>query len=340
MSEKVVIVGAGVSGLTSAVVLAEDPYRRFDVRVVAERIGVASLSGVAAASFFPYAASHPCAGAWMRTGMAAFLRLAESPETGVVLRPGHLVSSRPIDVDPWWRDLVLDGERGIAGARGLDRRYVDGVRFRTPIIEMPIYLEYLRRRLERAGGVIEPARIASLDDVVAADTTVVQCGGVRARELADDPRVTPSLGQLVRVTADEEIGELRIDEDDATRPTYVVPRSRDRVLGTIDRDWPAERGLEPPDPDSDVTRAIVDRAAALDPTVRSAVVLDSYCGLRPRRDVVRVEVDATWLARGLRVVHNYGHGGAGVTLSWGAASDARDLVASLLAVPARGRVGG
>ena len=216
------------------------------------------------------------------------------------------------------------------------RATVAGIRFRTPIIEMPIYLEFLRRRLERAGVPIERTRIAALDDVVAADTTVVHCGGVRARELAADPRVTPSLGQLVRVAADEEIGELRIDEDVPARPTYVVPRSTDRVLGTIDRPWPVDRGLNPPPSDPDETRDIVERCAALDPTVRDADVLDSYCGLRPRRDVVRVEVDSTWLARGLRVVHNYGHGGAGVTLSWGAASDARDLVNSLLAVSVPG----
>jgi len=44
-------------------------------------------------------------------------------------------------------------------------------------------------------------------------------------------------------------------------------------------------------------------------------------GLRPHRSAgVRVERDSD-----LPVIHNYGHGGAGVSLSWGCAEEAADL---------------
>jgi D-amino-acid oxidase len=50
--------------------------------------------------------------------------------------------------------------------------------------------------------------------------------------------------------------------------------------------------------------------------------------LRPARPFVRLEAEPD----GARtVVHNYGHGGAGVTLSWGCAEDATDLVLAALA---------
>jgi D-amino-acid oxidase len=42
-------------------------------------------------------------------------------------------------------------------------------------------------------------------------------------------------------------------------------------------------------------------------------------GLRPVRPSVRLEAEA--LGGGRRLLHNYGHGGAGVTLSWGCALD-------------------
>ncbi|HMC79917.1 MAG TPA: FAD-dependent oxidoreductase, partial [Acidimicrobiia bacterium] len=45
-------------------------------------------------------------------------------------------------------------------------------------------------------------------------------------------------------------------------------------------------------------------------------------GLRPfRRDSVRLEREP-----GARVIHNYGHGGSGVTLSWGCAEEVSALV--------------
>lgn len=49
-------------------------------------------------------------------------------------------------------------------------------------------------------------------------------------------------------------------------------------------------------------------------------------GLRPARDPgVRVEREVT--ARGGVLVHNYGHGGAGVTVAWGCAEEAAALAA-------------
>jgi D-amino-acid oxidase len=68
--------------------------------------------------------------------------------------------------------------------------------------------------------------------------------------------------------------------------------------------------------------------------VRTAAVLTDLAarglghrvGLRPARPGDRLELDAIG---GTAVVHNYGHGGAGVTLSWGCAEAVRDLVAQL-----------
>jgi D-amino-acid oxidase len=45
-------------------------------------------------------------------------------------------------------------------------------------------------------------------------------------------------------------------------------------------------------------------------------------GLRPVRPAVRLEREG-------RVIHCYGQGGAGVTLSWGCAEEVRELVAQL-----------
>lgn len=56
-------------------------------------------------------------------------------------------------------------------------------------------------------------------------------------------------------------------------------------------------------------------------------------GVRPhRRTGIRLERETLISPSGTKhVVHNYGHGGAGITLSWGCAAIARDLVADIIA---------
>jgi D-amino-acid oxidase len=65
--------------------------------------------------------------------------------------------------------------------------------------------------------------------------------------------------------------------------------------------------------------------------LREAGIIGHRVGLRPTRPQVRLEestVDRT------RLIHNYGHGGAGVTLSWGCAREVLALVLSALPMKA------
>jgi D-amino-acid oxidase len=92
-------------------------------------------------------------------------------------------------------------------------------------------------------------------------------------------------------------------------PTYVIPRTHDVVLGGTDHVGEWDRSPSP-----EVAADIVRRAGALVPEVAGARVLRHKVGLRPARPEVRLE-------RIGDVIHCYGHGGAGVTLSWGCADE-------------------
>jgi D-amino-acid oxidase len=80
-------------------------------------------------------------------------------------------------------------------------------------------------------------------------------------------------------------------------------------------------------PDDEVTAAILDRAGRMVPAVAGASVVDVAVGLRPSRPEVRLELEPTGYGP---VLHHYGYGGAGVTLSWGAARAAAVLARSAL----------
>jgi D-amino-acid oxidase len=146
---------------------------------------------------------------------------------------------------------------------------------------------------------------------------VVNATGLGGRDLTRDTSTFPIRGQVVLVA---QFGLTNWWVDDAEL-TYLVPRSTDVVVGgtEIDGDWDVE-------PRPATAAAILERAAAIVPELRDARVLAHRVGLRPGRPEVRLEREP--LPGGPPVVHCYGHGGAGVTLSWGCAAEVRQLVES------------
>lgn len=299
---RVVVVGAGVVGLSCAVRLLEAGHR---VDVVARDLPLETTSAVAAAIWYPYRAlPQDRVTAWSATTYAVFDAIADTdPESGVRMAPGTEVfrGARP---DPWWRSAVPALER----VRDLPDGYADGWTFTTPVVEMPVYLAWLGGRVSELGGTITRLNLHALPT---GPDAVVNCSGLGARLLGADRTVVPVRGQVVYV---EQVGLDRWWLD-AEGPTYVVPRTHDIVLGGTDQEGEWSRT---PSPGS--AAEILQRAARLVPALRDAKVLRHKVGLRPVRPAVRLE-------RVGDVVHCYGHGGAGVTLSWGAADEVAALVA-------------
>jgi D-amino-acid oxidase len=211
--------------------------------------------------------------------------------------------------DPWWRDAVPALTR--VGAVGPP--YADGWSFVAPVIEMPVYLRWLVARVAALGGTLTRMALPALPDHT---DVVVDATGLGARLMAHDPSVTPVRGQVVHL---EQVGLDRWWLD-GSQPVYVVPRSHDIVVGGTDEVGEWDRR-----PDPDVAKLILERAMELVPALASARVLGHKVGLRPARPAVRLEVEDQ---ERTRVVHCYGHGGAGVTMSWGCADEVALLVGS------------
>src|SRR5262249_13940253 len=152
----------------------------------------------------------------------------------------------------------------------------------------------------------------------------VNCSGLGARELAHDAAVRPMRGQVVHAPNDIGLDVGVADEGRAGEVTYALPFDDHIVLGgTYEEDvWQAET-------DEVTLRAIVERCQRVLQqwglarwTGVGARQLQAWAGLRPARKIgdnpesVRLEIET--LPSGA-VVHNYGHGRVGVTLSWGTA---------------------
>jgi D-amino-acid oxidase len=305
------VVGAGVIGLTCALRLVE---HGFAVRVVARDRGEATTSSVAAAVWYPYRAfPFERVLGWAEASYGEFATLAaREPSSGVLLRAGVELMRRD-GPEPWWAGAVPD----LARAVDLPMGFEVGWRFTSPVVDMSRYLPWLEARLATHGVAIEHADLTDLGDARLDTPAVVDCAGLGARTLVPDPTVSPVRGQVVVV---EQVGiEEWVSHDEDERDlTYVIPRVDDVVIGGT-----ALEGVEDTTVDARTAEAFLGRATELVPALAGARVLRHKVGLRPARPSVRLDAEA----RGDRtVVHCYGHGGAGVTLSWGCAADVVDLV--------------
>lgn len=319
----VLVIGAGVIGLSTAVRLRESGL---DAHVWAEAPPRRTTSGVAAAIWYPYKARpRRRVLLWGKRTFEVFERLARRSEAGVYMRGGVELFREP-SPEPWWKSAVPVVRR--CEDRELPPGYADGYYFVVPVVEMPVYLDYLARRLAEAGGRIEERTVTSLEDAAGESAVVVNCAGLGARGLASDASVTPIRGQVVR-TSNPGLERFVLDEGNPEGVTYIVPRTGDCILGGT-----AEEGEWDTDPDPETAERILRRCARLEPRLEEAEILEHKVGLRPGRPEVRLELET--LPGGSACVHNYGHGGSGVTLSWGCAEEALGLVRQALEGDRRG----
>ncbi|MFE8990349.1 NAD(P)/FAD-dependent oxidoreductase [Streptomyces collinus] len=309
-SGEIVVVGGGVVGLTTALALVERGRR---VRVWTRDAVEATTSAVAGALWWPYRIE-PAATArtWALRSLEVYEELAARGEpAGVRMVEGVQGETRLDEADAWLAGRVPGLRAATAG-----EYEGTGIWVRLPLIDMPVHLRWLRERFVAAGGVVEKHAVSGFAEVDA--DVVVNCTGLAARELVPDPSVRPVRGQLV-VVENPGIDTWLVSTDAAGKHAYLFPQPGGLVLGgTSEEDaWSLE-------PDPATAEAIIDRCAALRPEIAGARVLEHRVGLRPTRPAVRLERDT--LPDGRLLVHNYGHGGAGVTVAWGCAQEAARLV--------------
>jgi D-amino-acid oxidase len=352
-----IVLGAGIIGLTCAVRLLEGGGR---VRVVTADEPARTLSRLAGAVWYPtHTDADPRVLAWARETYDELMAQAAAGVPGVAPRPTRMILRTPVGT-PWWSPAVPDFTTHPGGPdarRGADQgpgrsadtgqgsgltaspgRSADtgqgtglvagpgpgtgqGVgagewRFTVPSVEMPVYLPWLADRVRDLGGTFAPGRVGALADLGGQAGTLVNATGLAARVLADDPAVFPARGQIVGVANPGLVTSVR-DEEHPEGMTYVHPRSSDVVLGGT-----FQPGEWSQTPDPATTEAILRRCAELVPELAGARPLWEAAGLRPaRHGGPRVQADPRALPGGTRLVHAYGHGGVGVTLSWGCAAE-------------------
>ena len=311
---KVLVVGAGVSGLTCAVALLEAGA---DVTVVTASAPAGTVSAVAGAMLGPvFGSGDERSLAWEQRSDTVFRQLANDPATGVHLVSGRLLSAPELGpgLPPWAADVP--GYHGELIDAQLPNGFTSGFAAQLPFADMPSYLAWLTNRIQTLGGRVEQRLVTDLAESGTSADYVINCSGLGSVTLADDDTVEPVWGQHVVVSAPA-VAEFVMEGGGPGDCISVVPHRRGVLLGGVRR-----RGCNQLMPDHQIATETIARASLAIPALATAPVLGIEVGLRPARSRVRLE---TQQVGDTTVIHNYGHDGSGVFWSWGCAAEVVSL---------------
>jgi len=302
------VVGGGVSGLSTGIRLLEDGWI---VNLWSSKFSPNTTSDVAAALWYPFlSAPVEKTNLWGSKTYDVLKEFSTNPDAGISMTQTYEYF-REIQEDPSWKDSVDNFKRL---TDDLPSNYIECFSFITPIIEMPIYLKWLTKKYNDLGGSLEQKTISNFLELPSNFDVVVNCTGLEAGELTGDKEVYPIRGQILRVKTD--ISVMHLDQQIPTL-AYIVPRSNDMILGGVAQqdNW----SLSPTDKDRNF---ILKKCSQIIPELKDVEIIEELVGLRPGRTSVKLDKE---IISNRTLIHNYGHGGSGVTLSWGCADDVVEL---------------
>ncbi|KAG2155504.1 hypothetical protein DEU56DRAFT_311446 [Suillus clintonianus] len=357
--QSLVVLGAGVLGLTIAYLAAFAEDVSFNIKVIARELPGEDMDSQAWAS--PYAGANwspmELGGRDERIRMweqKTFDKLWDMIPTGLVkLLPTRLYTAQEGNIsDLWWKDLVRNIR--MLSPSDVPESFKAGVAFDTFSVNPAEYLPWLRSELISRGVTFERRNVRSLDELrslVGPDGILVNASSLGSRSIigVEDTKLYPIRGQTILVHAPG-LQECLIANRETEEATYIIPRpgkgQPDTAIlgGTFQpRNWDTSLDMQ-------IARGIFDRCAALAPCLKSAEfrILKHNVGLRPgREEGPRVELERIVLPlerthglvpwnespandrdheESMLVVHAYGFGPAGYQRSWGAAEEVLELI--------------
>lgn len=332
---KVVVVGAGIIGLSTAYRLVTE-LKGVQVTVVADKFTPDTTGDGAAGLWEPYIAGENsreelmrwCSGTWNH--LDGISKSEDGHKRGVFPISGYSFLVKRPEERPFWAEIVKNfrvlSDAELEEFSVFDAGY--GSFFTTFICEGRKYIPGLQERFVQAGGILQgPRKLLSLDEVAGECDIIVNCTGLGAAELVGDQTVHPVRGHILRVDAPCLKMFYVVDNQGLSdEMAYIIPNSDNVVLGGTRQknNWNVENIPEE-------GQAIVERCSALFPSIQHANIIERWTGLRPARFKVRLECsDLQTTDKTIKVVHNYGHGGSGLTMFWGCAGDVVGIVQQII----------
>lgn len=311
MSKNIAIIGAGISGMSTAYLLKDKGY---NITIYAKAFSPNITSNKAAAFWFPYHIRNDHRGIeWCNTSYNYYKSFTAIPEAGISMR--HLIKvlrENVEDKEPIWIDFMPAGSLRVMDETELQPGVARGYDITVPLIETQIFLPYLQQQLKHSGVTFIEKDVDDLNEFANGFDIVVNCSALGSRKLCNDEALIPVRGQVALLSPKEGMN-LYIDNE---KPMYVVPRKDAIIVGGT-----YEERIETDTTEPQTIERLLKNAYEIFPELKQQQVIGNWAGLRPYRPEVRLERE-----RGTNIIHNYGHGGSGFTLSFGCAETVKNLV--------------
>ncbi|KAK5992432.1 D-amino-acid oxidase-like protein [Cladobotryum mycophilum] len=350
MSE-IIVIGAGVIGLSSALRLQQAGYR---VTIIARDFPT-PFETVDKRALINY--SSQWAGAHNRwviptnpieerdhaLGVATYHYMEETSkrhhEAGVTFMKGieYFEDPQPAQrdlTDERARELGLEEFRVLEKSEFPDDRVNWGCEYKTWSLNPMVYCSFLLRQFSFLGGKVVDRELRNLHEAFLVKSlsgvqTVINCSGIGF----NDPAVFPTRGQTCVIANPCDVTVTRQNADGSW--TFCIPRGfhGGTIIGSTKEpdNWDA-------DPSPEVRERLLQALASTYPPILSngpLHVLGDIVGRRPtrhggirleREDISEGEIKGLAEPGSRRIIHAYGLGARGYELSWGVAGTVLELV--------------
>ncbi|KAL4218449.1 hypothetical protein ACF0H5_023184 [Mactra antiquata] len=321
---KIGIIGAGVIGLSSALRIIET-LPEAEVEVLADKFSPFTTTDVSGGFWEPHLLGDTPEvkiKEWSNKTFDHMVHLATTDcakYTGACYVSGYQINDCINKQLPFWTEKV----KNLRVMNEDELKQYDstfGFFYTTVMLEPRLYLQWLMKRVQRKGGRLKKRKVDKIEDIVDDYDIIINCCGVGAQSFINDKTVKPVRGQVMRVIAPWiKHFFISVKEDEIG---YILPSANFVVCGGTEYfdDWNSDADTKDRD-------TIWKTCVNYEPSLSEAKFDSDAVGFRPFRPSVRLEVEKVKIKdRNKPIIHNYGHGGSGVTLHWGCAEEVANMV--------------